>query len=355
MTVRPWKGDPALQAPASTGETGGAGGWRATCATGCGPRPCSCSIRPSGCSAARSGPGLPAAPPCWEPPVDISRRMTSCGSRWPCRALRRAARGRHRRRYAWWCAASAPCRCHAVRQGIHRLEMPHGRFERRMRPAGGPLRAGPARAGACGCLTLTCASSAERRAARWPTEHRLIEAALADDAASAAGGRPAAGAGAQPRAVPRHGDAGDDGPARARSPPPSRRARRAPGRHPHAARSEWSRPAPRSTCIAWARSPMSCATSPRRTARTISSARASSVSRSSSSSSGWPVLVAARRAHPGAGRRSAGDRGAVPASAAPGPGSARSCCRRRRRSWPPRSRASTSPGALADLAAAYMD
>ena len=83
-----------------------------------------------------------------------------------------------------------------------------------------------------------------------------------------------------------------------------------------------------------ARSPTSCATSPRPTARTISSARAMQRFRVARFLPGCAVPASPAALHiPEPDRKGAGDRGAVPAPAEPGRRGAASCCRRRRRSW----------------------
>ena len=174
--------------------------------------------------------------------------------------------------------------------------------------------------------------------------------------AAVAGRRADHRAGAQHRAVSRHGAADHARPAALDRGRAAGGARAAPGRHPDAAQRRGRRPDRRSTCTASARSPTSCATSPRRTARTISSARASSASRSPNSSSGWPFLVARVAAHPGARRAHARrsrrasstcKRQALEALAAAAAGAAPNC-------WRP-IQAIDVAGALADLVAAYMD
>ena len=177
----------------------------------------------------------------------------------------------------------------------------------------------------------------------------------AADAAAVAAGCAHHRAGAQHRAVSRPGAADHARPAEIDRGRATGGARSAAGRHPDAARRRRSPIRRRSTCIAWARSRISCATSRRRTARTISSARASSASRSSEFLSGWPFFVARvlRIPEPRDRHRPRSRRASSICRRRPSRRS--SCCRRRRRNCWPRSNRSSSPGALADLAVAYMD
>ena len=184
---------------------------------------------------------------------------------------------------------------------------------------------------------------------------RRSRASAAANPAAVAAGCADHRAGAQHRAVSRPRAADHARPAEVGRRGAAGGARAAPGRHPAAARRRGRRSDRRSTCTAWARSPISCATSPRRTARITSSARASSGSRSSNISSGWPFLVARVLQIPEPDTRDVRDRGALRQSARR---------RRSRRSQllpqaPPELLAAIqsieAPAALADLAAAYMD
>ena len=119
---------------------------------------------------------------------------------------------------------------------IHRLELPQGRFYRRLRlPAGryGAVR----RAVADGCLVITFAESGSEswlklKCYRKEAARRQAAARAAAVAARRADHR----AGAQHRAVSRHGAADHARPAEVGRRRPAGGARAAPGRHPAAAR-----------------------------------------------------------------------------------------------------------------------
>ena len=116
-----------------------------------------------------------------------------------------------------------------------------------------------------------------------------------------------------------------------------------------------SRADARSTCTAWARSPTSCATSPHPNGTHHLVCQGEQRFQVVEFLSGWPFLVARvlRIAEPASQVRPRSRRACCTCAARRWRRS--SCCRRRRPNWSPPSRPSTQPGALADLAMAYMD
>ena len=158
--------------------------------------------------------------------------------------------------------------------------------------------------------------------------------------APAARGRADHRAGAQRRAVPRHGVAADRRPRALARRGAGGRAPAAPARRAAAEQARRRRARARTTCTGSAPPPTCCATSRRRTARTTRSARASSASACCSSSTAIRSLVARvelidepEQADPDIEGR------ALSLKAARGARSC-SCCRRCPRSWCPRCRAS---------------
>ena len=161
---------------------------------------------------------------------------------------------------------------------IHRLELPQGRFYRRLRlPAG--RYSGVRRFAASGCLVVTLQKAGVEL---WLKKYQAkASAQSAPRLAGIAVGRADHRAGAQHSAVSGASAADHAGPAEVDRCRAAGGAGTASGRHPVCSATAKLPIRPRSTCIAWARSPTSCATSPRPMARITWSARASNVFRSS--------------------------------------------------------------------------